>query len=127
MKSVIIDTNGFLRLLLNDIPEQADRVEDLIKKAQKKQVSLLVPQIIIFEINFILQKYYLFEKQEVIEKLKSLVSGHYFIIESGNIFQKALSLYEKQNISFVDSFLLAKAVIEDAELFTFDQKLAKLA
>ena len=46
MKSVIIDTNGFLRLLLDDIPHQADQVEELIKKAKKGHIKIIVPVIL---------------------------------------------------------------------------------
>lgn len=126
MKAVILDTNGFLRLLLNDIPEQADKVERLIKKAKEEKITILVPQIILFEIHFILQKYYLFETEDIVEKLKSLVAAPYFQIESKDIFSKALLVYERNNISFVDSFLLAKAQLENAELFTFDKDLMEL-
>lgn len=126
MNSIIIDTNGFLRLLLNDIPDQAEKVEQRIKQAKNKHTKIIVPDIILFEINFILNKYYNIGKKEVIEKLKSLVSTPYFLIESKDIFSKALAIYSMNNISLVDSFLLSKAEIEQAELFTFDQQLQRL-
>ena len=125
MNSVIIDTNGFLRLFLNDIPNQADQVEECIKKAKKEHIKIIVPVIILFEINFILSKYYNIEKKEIIEKLKSLISAPYFLIESRDVFSKALVIYENTNISFVDAFLLSKGEIEKAEIFTFDKKLKK--
>lgn len=126
MKAVVIDTNAFLRLLLNDIPQQADRVEHLIRQAKRKEVRIIVLQIVLFEIDFVLRKYYNFEKQEVIDKLKSLLSASYFVIESINVFQNALILYKENNISFADCFLVSKAEVEGADLFTFDQKLKKL-
>ncbi len=126
MKSIVIDTNAFLRLLLNDIPKQADQVEQLIRQARKGQIRIIVPQIILFEIDFILRKYYNFKKQEIIEKLKALLAASYFVIESRDIFQKALFFYYENNISFVDCFLLSKAEQEEAELFTFDKNLNKL-
>lgn len=126
MKSVVIDTNAFLRLLLNDIPQQADRVEHLIRQAKRKEVRIIVPQIVLFEIDFILRKYYSFEKQEVIDKLKSLISASYFEIDSIDIFQNALIFYKENSVSFADCFLISKAKTEKADLFTFDQKIKKL-
>lgn len=126
MKSIIVDTNAFLRFFLDDIPEQKGKVKQLFHKAKQKEVILIVPQIIIFEIDFILEKIYDFPKEDIIDKLQSLITTQYLLVESRNIFNKSLLLYEKENISFVDSFLLAKSVLEDAELFTFDQKLQKL-
>lgn len=127
MKSIIIDTNGFLRALLNDIPEQAEKVRELIRQAKKGQITIIVPQIVLFEIDFALEKYYKQDKQEVIEKLKSLLSASYLQIESREVFHTALVFYEKNAISFVDCFLLARAELEGIELFTFDKKLKSLA
>jgi len=127
MKTIIPDSNVFLRFLLNDIPEQKKLAEKLLTQAKNKEASLLVPQIVIFEIDFILEKYYLFSKKEVVERLKSLISTDYIEIESKEAFGEALKIYEKQPISFVDCFLIARARLEEVELFTFDQKLSKLA
>lgn len=126
MKSVIVDTNGFLRILLNDIPKQAEQVKRIVLQAKKEQVKIIVPQIILFEIDFILRKYYSFEKKEIIDKLKSLLSASYFAVESRDIFQKAVLFYIENNISLVDCFLLSYSERANAELFTFDQKLKKL-
>lgn len=126
MKSFIIDTNGILRLLLNDIPPHADQVEKLIRQAQSRHIKIIIPEIVIFELNFILDKYYNTQKEEVIEKLKSLVSASYFSVESKDIFSKALAIYENKNISFVDAFLLVKAETGKSRLFTFDEQLKKL-
>lgn len=127
MKSVVIDTNGFLRILLNDIPKQTEQVKRIILQAKKEQVKIVVPQIILFEIDFILRKYYKFEKKEIIDKLKSLLSASYFVVESRDIFQAALLSYKENNISFVDCFLLSFAREREADIFTFDKNLSKLA
>lgn len=127
MKTIIPDTNVFLRFLLNDVPKQKQAAEKLIRQAKENKINLLIPQIVIFEIDFILEKYYLFSREEVIEKLHSLTSVDYLEIESREVFSEALKLYKKQPTSFVDCFLIARARLEEAELFTFDQKLQKLA
>ena len=126
MKQIVVDTNAFLRFLLNDIPEQKRTFEKLLQEAADSRVRLVVAQIVIFEIDFILEKYYQFEKDVVIDKLKTLVSVHYLDIESREIFVGALMLYEVEDISFVDCFLAVKAKSEGKELFTFDKKLRKL-
>ena len=127
MKRIIIDTNGFLRLLLDDIPQQADQVESLLKSAKKGEIEIFLPQIVIFEIVFTLEKYYRLYKEEVIDKIESLVSIGYIEIESRKIFLKSIFLYKNNNVSFVDCFLLNKAESEKAEIFTFDKKLRNLS
>lgn len=127
MKHFVVDTNAFLRLILNDIPNQADQVEKLIKQAKLGTVSLIVPQVIIFEIEFALSKYYQFSKEEIIDKLSSIISSPYLEIEDKEIFRKSVDLYQTKNLSLVDCFLISKAELAGAELFTFDKNLKKLA
>ena len=126
MKSILVDTNVFLHFLLNDIPKQKAACEKLLNKAKHNEIKLSVAQATVFEIDFILRKYYLYEKSVVIKQIKSLVATNYIDIESRDIFIKAITLYEKECVSLVDCFLLSKASIEASELFTFDQKLQKL-
>ena len=123
MRTIIIDTNSILRFLLDDIPEQNAEVQKLFQQAKKTNLEIIVSEIVIFEINFILEKYYRFRKEEIIEKLGIIVSSNYLNIESREIFTSALKLYRENNISLVDCFLLVKAEIEEAELFTFDDKM----
>ena len=126
MRPLIIDTNGLLRFLLNDIPEQADLIEKAIRKAEKDRRVVLIPQIVIFEISFILKSFYKLEKQAIIDKIHSILSVDILNIESKNLFLETLTLYGKNNVGFVDCFLLIKAEADGAELFTFDEKLKKL-
>ena len=127
MKEFLVDANAFLRFLLDDIPLQKKAFEKLLQKAKRKEVILSVPQIVIFEIDFILEKYYHFSKEKIIDKLKSIISTSYIQIQDKEYFKRAIEQYDQENISFADCFLLSKAKLENVELFTFDRKLKKLA
>lgn len=126
MKRIIIDTNGYLRLLLNDIPQQSDKVEALLQQAKKGEIEIFLPQIVVFEIVFILEKYYQLSKEETLDKIESLVSTGYVTIESKEILLGAIALYRETSISFVDCFLTTLTASNRATLFTFDKKLEKL-
>lgn len=126
MTQLIIDTNPFLRLILNDIPIQADEVERLIKKAKKGSVELLIPQIIVFEIEYALSKYYKFPKNQIIDKLNSIISAPYFSIQDRDIFKGAIKIYQEKNLSLVDCFLITKSQDLGTPIFTFDKKLNNL-
>jgi predicted nucleic-acid-binding protein len=114
MRRIIIDTNGFLRVLLDDIPEQANQVESVLKRASKGELEVFLPQIIVFEIIFALDKYYRLDKKELIDKVESLVSIGYIEVESKEVFIQSLDLYKRSSISFVNCFLLSKARDENA-------------
>src|SRR5258708_9135396 len=105
MDSIILDTNAFLRFLLSDIPEQANEVNHLFIKAKAKGLEIFIPQIVLFEIQFALDKYYKFPKNEVIDKLGVLLSTPYLKIQDVDIFQEAIVLFSDNNINFVNCFL----------------------
>lgn len=127
MKSYIVDTNVFVRLLRGDVPEQVKIGKELLKKAKEQEIELYVPQIVIFEIEFTLRKFYEVSKEEIIDKLTSLLGMDYFQIQDREVFQEGLKLFSENNLSFVDCFLFVVTEKENAELFTFDKKLEKLA
>ncbi len=126
MDSLILDTNAFLRFLLNDIPRQAEAVSKLLIKARSKELEIFIPQIVIFEIEFALDKYYKFPKNEVIDKLGVLLATPYLKIQDVDIFKEAIALFDNKNIDFVDCFLECSAKQKNSTLFTFDKKLKKL-
>lgn len=126
MESLILDTNVFLRFLLDDVPSQAKEATKVLIKAKSKRLKIFVPQIIIFEIFFALDKYYKFPKTEVIEKVGTLLATSYLDIEDRTVFQEALEVYKSKNIDFIDCFLICKARKNNSSLFTFDKDLSKL-
>lgn len=126
MNSFVVDTNVFLRLILNDVPKQADKAEKLLKQAKAHKINLTVPQIIIFEIEYALTKYYGFPKDQVIDKLTSIVSAKYLTCQNREIFNKAIELYKGINLSLVDCFLAAYADKIEGKTFSFDKNLNKL-
>lgn len=126
MNLLVLDANPFLRLLLNDIPQQVKEFEKLIEQSKASEVSLCVPQIVIFELNFILEKYYNFQKPDIIKRLTSIVQAPYLQIQDQDIFTNALKIYEENNISLADSFIVAYSNEKEGGVFTFDKKLKKL-
>lgn len=126
MKTFFVDANAFLRFLLNDIPKQKKEFEQLLNKAKKSEVELIVPQIIIFEINFVLKKFYNFSKEEITDKLQSIVKAPYLKVQDREILLNAIKLYSKNNLSLTDCFLYAKAREEESNIFTFDKNLQKI-
>ena len=125
MKRFLLDTNVFLRVLLNDLPSQADQVEKFIKEAKRDKVELLVPQIIVFEIVFALEKYYQFRKEDVIDKIKTILAMDYLKIQDRETFNEAISLFGQGNLSLTDCFLIQLAEIRGASIFTFDKDMKR--
>lgn len=126
MKNYLIDTSCILRYLLNDIPKQVDIVERYFLQAQKGEITLSIPLLIIGELIYALTKFYKYQKKETINRLLNIVRLPYLDIEKREILIKALKLYSSKNISFVDALFYTQAVVENKELLTFDKKLLEL-
>lgn len=123
MKKYIPDTNVFLRFILDDIPSQVKKAEEFFQRAKNGKIEIVVPQIVIFEIHFVLEKYYKLTKAETTEKIKAILSAEYLKVESKEIFLKAIDHWSNKNISFPDAFLISAAENIQAELYSFDRKL----
>lgn len=126
MQQYLIDTNYVLRYLLDDIPRQAQLVENYFKRAKNQEISITVPCLVFVELDFALTKYYQFKKHTIIEYLNNILRLSYLDIEKRGILIKALKLYSSKNISFVDALFYTQAVVENKELLTFDKKLLEL-
>jgi len=125
MKS--LDTNITLRLLLRDVPEQLDKVLNLIDSS--KSNSLMLEDAVLFECVWIMSgKMYRFDRQLVGKLLLGLTSIPQIICNKAML-EKAIPLYvSHKKISFVDACLTAYAELNNAmPLITFDRNLAETA
>ena len=127
METVIVDTNVFLRFLLKDNHSLYKQALSLLTLAKQGKAKLLVPGIVIFEISFVLGSVYKFTKEEILQKIESLLAVSYLSIDEIAIFKQATTLCKNSNHSLADCFLVAKAKNQGIKLFTFDKKLAKLS
>lgn len=121
MKS--LDTNITLRLLLQDVPEQLDKVIALIDRS--KPNSLSVADAVFFECVWIMSgKTYNFDRT-LIGKLLIQVTDIPQINCNRAMLVKAVRLYvANTQISFIDACLTVYAELNGAApLLTFDKKL----
>ena len=121
-KTGSLDTNILLRLVLNDVPEQMIAIKKLFEHCDTFHVS----DIVIFEIVFILDKYYEFSRADICESIQTIIR-HYKVICNRRLFELTLPLYiEHPKLSIVDCALTQYAELNDtAPLYTFDKELAK--
>lgn len=125
MTKYFADTNVFLRYLLDDIPVQADETQKNLERAKNREIEIIVPQIVIFEIEFSLRRTYGFSREQVVKHLGAIVNMPYIEVEDQKIFQEALLLYLKNNLDLVDCFLLTKANQEGGKVLSFDRKVKR--
>ena len=126
MEQIVLDTNIFLRDILRYVENQYLISKNFFTKAKSKSIHLIIPQIVIFEIVFNLDKYYGFEKSKIVKVVKDLLLTSALDVQDNDIFNVAVDIYENNSIDFVDSFIIAKAQISNAKIFSFDKDFDKL-
>lgn len=126
MKIYFADSNLFLRLLLNDVPSQAEEAQIFLNKAKNEKIRIKVCQIVLFEIVFVLEKVYRFTREDISKQVKIVVMMPYLEIDDKEIFIEALELYAKIMIDLVDIFLFCKARAGGGEILSFDKDYRKL-
>lgn len=127
MKHYLLDANALLRFLRKDVPKQSELVVALFIQVKKSAILVTIPLAAILETVYVLSKVYRESKEAIGSKLFDITSSPMLAIENREIVQQALLMWKNTPISFVDCLVLAKALAEGKELFTFDQKLKQLA
>ena len=123
MAKNLIDTNLIIRFLVNDDPQKVSQVERLLKDKSNKNVLL---DTVIAEIIWVLFSYYSIEKEEVAEKIRALI--HVDTIEcNAFLINRALTIWEKNIISYIDAYLAAVAELGNMTLYTYDKRLEAIS
>jgi len=123
-KSKLIDTNIIIRFLTKDEPKLTKKAEELFKKAGVKELE--IPDFILTEIVWVLLSFYKLDKKDVIEKLEGILAFEKFKLNRKEL-RRAIDIYRENNISFVDSYLIADGRAEDKEIVSFNKGVQKIA
>ncbi len=99
-----VDTNIFIRYLTNDIPEKADRCEEIFRKAVNREENLYTTDMVIAEIVWVLESYYELPKREIQEKVGKILNTPNLIGPNRDLILTALTLYTEINIDFIDAY-----------------------
>jgi len=120
---VFIDTNLFIRFLTNDIPEQADAVENLLRRASIGEVELVTNSMVVAEIIWTLESFYHLAKSEIKDKVLAIVNTPGLDISEDDLVIQAITWYVDKNVDFADAYNTAWLLKEGiTTAYTFDRK-----
>ena len=123
---IFVDTNYFLRFLLNDISEQHNLVKKLFIKASVGKENLSTSTIVFFEIYWVLSSLYKKEKSEIVEVLQKILKLTFIKLQERKILLDSLILFKQTNLDLEDCYNLHFAKSQKMDIFgTFDKKLEK--
>ena len=123
MSKNLLDTNLIIRFLVNDTPSKTSRVEKLLKDKDNQNILL---DTVVAEIIWVLSSYYSLEKSDIIEKIKALI--HVDTIEcNAFLINRALIFWQENNISYIDSYLIAVGELGNMTLYSYDEKFKSIS
>jgi predicted nucleic acid-binding protein len=117
-----LDTDTALRIFLQDVPYQHDKVLELVKNHRQR---FLVPDVVIMGVVFALRRHYHFTRAQVVDTVTELMKIPNLDINRSVISAALLHYINHPKLSFEDCYLAEMANQNNAEpLYTFDRKLA---
>ena len=122
-----IDTNIFIRFLVNDIPQKADACEKIFKNAVAKKETLFTTEMVIAEIIWVLESYYELSQQEVQEKVEKILNTPNLICPRKDLILNALTIYGEKNIDYIDAY--NALILKDKgikELYSYDKHYGRM-
>ena len=123
MTEIFIDTNPFIRYLTNDIPESAEKVERVLKRAQKREIKLVTNELIIAEIVWVLESVYDLKKGLIFSLLQAIFNTSNLEIPNKPMLKMASEIYKDKNIDFIDAYTVSDMETNGIKkLFSFDMK-----
>lgn len=123
-----VDTNVFLRLLVNDDSEKADACEMLFKQAIQGEGALFTTDMVIAEIIWVLQSYYRLSMKEVREKVEKILNTKNLECPNREIIIHALAVSEETNIDYIDAYNAFVLKLNGiTELYSYDTHFDRLS
>ena len=123
---IAFDTNVLLRLLLNDDAGQARRAQALLEQAVSRSDKVLLPDIVLCEVEWVLGSVYDVPKAQIAATLRHLLEADEFAFLSRAAVATALHAYENGSAELSDYLIGATAARAGAATtYTFDRALRR--
>jgi predicted nucleic-acid-binding protein len=116
----LVDANIVLRYILDDHAELSSRAAEILEHHEA-----VLPIEVVCEVVYVLQKVYQVAREQIQAQLGNLINERLVSVEKPDVLKQALSIYGAKNLDIVDAFLWAYHVVDQQQVFTFDDKLRK--
>jgi len=123
-----VDTNIFLRFLINDVPHQANACEALFRRAVAGEEILCTSDMVIAEIIWVLESYYELSRTDIREKVEKILNTKNLECTDREIILHALAIYEEKQIDYIDAYnAYSMRAKEIYELYSYDRHYDRLS
>ncbi|HEX2172620.1 MAG TPA: PIN domain-containing protein [Dehalococcoidia bacterium] len=104
MTPPFLDTNVFLRHLLQDEPGQSPRATAYLARIERGEIQAQISDLVIFELVFTLQRTYRRSKETIRDVLLPFLDLPGILLPGKRRFRRVFDLYIDRNISFADAY-----------------------
>ena len=119
----MIDTNLLVRYLTDDDPQKAKAVDTLLNRANKGELKILIPSVVVAELVWVLESFYKLAAAEITELVEAILNTPGVDIQDKSIIKAALKIYRSKEIDLIDAWIIEFAKARGAKrIYTFDKK-----
>ena len=124
-KVYLIDTKVILRYLLGDHPKFSPKAESFMEDISKGTKKAEIPDVVIVECIYVMEKYYQIPKGEISTKLSGIMNFSGIVNPDRSEILEAILKYNSTHIDIVDCILAAHSSPEKL-VVSFDEDMKKL-
>lgn len=122
---IFIDTNVFVRFLVNDDPKQFQHVKKLFEAIEAGSIKPYTSNIVVLELVYVLTRIYKVKRSKALDDINTLLQlRNLTVVEKSNT-KKALKWANEVNIKYAD-LLIATQVPAEVTLCTYDKEFNKI-
>lgn len=123
---IALDTNVWVRYLVEDDPEQTERATRVIETTLDRDETIFVPLLTLAEIVWVLSARYRFPRPQIVETLEGLYQARGVVWEDRGVVRDALDRYAEFSADLADYLMLEQALAAGCERFvSFDGDLGE--
>ena len=123
---IALDTNVLVRFLVEDDAAQHRRAAQLIERASREELPLLVTDVVLCELVWVLDYSYRVDRARLIAVLRELLSARQLLIVSRDTIARAVDAFASGRGDFADYVIREQArALGTDSVATFDRALLK--
>ena len=122
-----LDTNIFLRLILDDHPEFSPKAEAYFERIARREMAVRTSDIVIFETVFTLERSYKLSKDHIQEAILAFLSLPGIILPGKRRYRGVFDYYVRLNLPFADAYhAVLMESLNMSEIATFDEEFDRI-
>ena len=121
MRKLWLDANVVLRLLTGVPEHMSQKSLKLMKRAEKGELLLVLPALIVAQIIWVLKSQYRKSPSEIVSVLIPFLHSDGMEVEEKELLVRSMELSRDKHVEFIDAYLSLKAHEAGHEVCTFDE------